>query len=96
MDAYRDEIFGPVLTVVRVKTYGMVNLIAGEPVVPEFLQEAARPERIAAAIRELLEGPAREAQRRRLAELRGRLGGGGAARRAADIAEEMLRGAARA
>lgn len=82
--------------VLRVPSLTMVNLIAGAPVVPEFLQEAAQPERIAAAIRELLEGPAREAQRRRLAELRARLGGGGAARRAADIAEEMLRGAARA
>jgi lipid-A-disaccharide synthase len=81
--------------VVRVPSLAMVNLIAGAAVVPEFLQEAARPGRIAAAVRELLEGPAGDAQRRRLAELRERLGGGGAARRAADLAEEMLRGAAR-
>jgi lipid-A-disaccharide synthase len=74
----------------------MVNLLAGAAVVPEFVQEAARPERIAAAVRELLDGPAGELQRRRLRELRARLGGGGAAGRAAEIAEEMLRGAARA
>jgi lipid-A-disaccharide synthase len=81
--------------VIRVPSLTMVNLIAGEPVVPELLQEAARPERIAAAVAELL-GPAGSAQRRRLAELRGRLGGGGAARRVAEIAREMLGGTARA
>jgi len=82
--------------VLRVPSLAMVNLIAGAPVVPEFVQEAARPPRIAAALRELLEGPAGPAQGRRLLALRARLGGGGAARRAGDIAEEMLRGAARA
>ena len=81
--------------VVHVPSLTMVNLIAGAAVVPEFVQEAARPERIAAAVRELLDGPAGPAQRRRLADLRERLGGGGAARRAAEIAGEMLRGAAR-
>jgi hypothetical protein len=47
-------------------------------------------------VRELLAGAAGDAQRRRLAELRGRLGGGGAARRVAEIAREMLGGTARA
>jgi len=82
--------------VLRIPSLTMVNLIAGEPVVPELLQEAARPERIAAGVRELLHGPAGAAQRRRLAELRGRLGGGGAARRVAAIVREMLDGTARA
>jgi lipid-A-disaccharide synthase len=76
--------------VIRVPSLTMPNLVAGEPVVPELLQEAARPERLAAAVRELLDGPAGEAQRRRLERFRGRLGGGGAARRAAAIALEML------
>jgi lipid-A-disaccharide synthase len=80
--------------VLRIPSLTMVNLIAGEPVVPELLQEAARPERIAAGVRELLSGPAGGAQRRRLAELRGRLGGGGAAQRVAAIAREMLGGTA--
>jgi lipid-A-disaccharide synthase len=80
--------------VVRLPSLTMVNLIAGEPVVPELLQEDARPERLAAAVRELL-GSAGAAQRRRLAEVRERLGGGGAARRVAAIATEMIRGSAR-
>lgn len=78
--------------VIRVPSLTMVNLIAGEPLVPELLQEAARPERIAAAVRELLAGPAGALQRRRLAEIRERLRGGGAARRVAEIAREMLTG----
>jgi lipid-A-disaccharide synthase len=81
--------------VIRVPSFTMPNLIAGEPVVPELLQEAAVPERIAAAVCELLDGPAGEAQRRRLLGLRQRLGRGGAARRVAEIAQEMVAGSAR-
>jgi lipid-A-disaccharide synthase len=75
---------------VRVSWYSMPNLIAGERVVPEFLQEQAKPERIALAVAELFEGSAREAQLLALAKVSAGLGGGGAAGRAVDIAEEML------
>jgi lipid-A-disaccharide synthase len=80
---------------VRVSSYTMPNLIAGRAVVPEFLQEDAEPARIAEALLGLLAGPAREAQLEALASLREALGGGGAAARAAGIAEEMTRGAGR-
>jgi lipid-A-disaccharide synthase len=70
----------------------MPNLILGSQVVPEFLQEEARPERIALALRELLEGSAGEVQLAQLARVRQRLGSGGAAERAAAIAEEMALG----
>ena len=79
--------------VIRVPSFAMPNLIVGAPVVPEFLQEEARPERIALALAELLEGPARELQLAHLARVRQRLGSGGAAERAAAIAEEMACGA---
>ena len=75
---------------VRVDTLTMPNLIAGEPIVPEFLQEQARPEAITDAVLGLLEGPARDAQRARLAVVRQALAKGGAAVRAAEIAAEML------
>jgi len=78
---------------VRVPSLTMPNLIAGAPVVPEFIQQDARPERIAAAVESLLAGPARELQLARLAEVRRRLGEGGAAERAAAIALGMLGGA---
>jgi lipid-A-disaccharide synthase len=75
---------------VRVDYLAMPNLIAGEPVVPELLQEEARPEKIADAVQTLLEGPARAAQEAQFARLRERLSRGGAARRAAEIAAEMI------
>jgi lipid-A-disaccharide synthase len=75
---------------VRVSWYSMPNLIAGQSVVPEFLQEDALPGRIAAAVEELFAGPAREAQLAALSKVRASLGGGGAARRTARIAEDML------
>jgi len=80
--------------VVKVPSFTMPNLIAGAPVVPEFLQERAIPERVAAALDELLEGPARVRQLEKLAEVARQLGPGGASHRAAAIAEEMIRGAA--
>jgi lipid-A-disaccharide synthase len=77
---------------VRLPSWTLPNLLAGAPIVPEFLQEQARPERVAAALEELLAGPARALQQRRLAAVARALGAGGAAARAAAIAEEMIRG----
>ncbi len=77
---------------IRVPSFTMPNLIAGLPVVPEFLQREARPASIAAAVEELLAGPARELQLSRLRAVARRLGTGGAAARAAEIAETMTRG----
>jgi lipid-A-disaccharide synthase len=75
---------------VKLPSLAMPNLIAGAPVVPEFLQEEARPARIAFALAELFEGSQREGQLAALEEVRRKLGRRGAARRAAEIAEEML------
>jgi lipid-A-disaccharide synthase len=80
---------------VRVSSYTMPNLIAGRAIVPEFLQEDADPARIADALLALLRGPERALQLTAFAEVRNALGAGGAAARAAAIAEEMTRGAAR-
>jgi len=81
--------------IIHVPSFSMANLIADAPVVPEFLQEEARPAAIGEALALLLEGPAAQRQRLRLAAVRARLGSGGAAARAAEIAEEMLRGSVR-
>ncbi len=78
--------------VVEVPSFTMPNLIAGREIVPEFLQQDARPDRVAHAILDLLAGPARERQLAELAALRKQLGAGGAARRAAGIALEMVGG----
>jgi len=71
---------------VRIPRISLVNIVAGEDLVPEFLQGRARPRAIAAWAEEVLADPQR---RRSLAErlrgLRSRLGGVGASRRAAEI-----------
>lgn len=69
---------------VRVPHYAMVNLIAEKAVVPELMQDEMTGEAIAAKALEILEDPvAAEAMRQGLAEVKARLGGGGASRRAA-------------
>jgi lipid-A-disaccharide synthase len=75
---------------VKEPSFALPNVIAGREIVPEFLQQDARPEDLADALQALLEGPAGERQRSQLAAVRERLGEGGAARRTAAIAHEML------
>jgi lipid-A-disaccharide synthase len=69
---------------VKVDTFAMVNLIAGERIVPELIQERFTPEAVAAEALSMLRDPARAARiREGLAEVRRKLGGPGASRRAA-------------
>lgn len=75
---------------VHVDSLAMPNLICGRKIVPEFLQEEAVPGNIAEAVLGLLKGPARDRQMDALLTVREALGNGGAAERAAEIAEEMI------
>ncbi len=69
---------------VRLPYVSLVNLVLGRKVVPELIQGEASPERIAAeAARLLTRAGERDRMRQGLAEVRGRLGAGGASRRAA-------------
>jgi lipid-A-disaccharide synthase len=77
--------------IVRVPHIGMPNLIAERRVVPELIQSAVTPERIAAEARQLLNDPqAYRVTQEGLREIRRRLGSGGAADRAAKITLDML------
>lgn len=70
---------------VKVSTYGMVNLIAGRPVVPELMQEAFTASRVADEVRSLLTDADRARRMQQdLADVRARLGRPGASRRAAE------------
>ena len=72
------------LPLIRVPFIGLPNLVAEQRVVPELIQYAATPPRLAAAAAEILDSPERQAAvRAALAEVRQRLGTPGAAARAA-------------
>ena len=76
---------------VHVKNFAMVNLIAGEQVVPELIQADFTPENVAARLREILpDGPAREKIERDLAQVRARLRSGDDPRSAADRAADAV------
>lgn len=76
---------------IRSPFIAMANLIAGRKVVPELIQDAFTPEAVEANIRRLLESPAaRDEMKAGLAEVRAKLGPGGAIERAADIFAAML------
>jgi lipid-A-disaccharide synthase len=71
--------------VVTLDTIGMVNLIAGEKIAPEFVQDDFTPEAVAREAVSLLTDGARRAHvREHLARVRERLGGSGGSRRAAE------------
>ncbi len=75
---------------VRVPWIGLVNLILGQPVVPEVVQGAVTASRLATLTEQLLRSPAAEDQRAAFRDLARRLGTPGAARRVADLALEMV------
>ena len=78
---------------VRVQWLTMPNLLAGVEVFPEFVQDAATPEKIARAALELLtDGTRRREIKTKLAEVVASLGGAGASHRAADAIVELLAG----
>lgn len=76
---------------VRVPRVGLVNLVAGESVAPELIQDALTVESLSAAGARLL-GPEGTAQRRKLAAVRARLGEPGASRRAAEEILQLVQG----
>ncbi|MDP1572546.1 MAG: lipid-A-disaccharide synthase [Vicinamibacterales bacterium] len=75
---------------VKVQTYAMANLVAGARVVPELIQDACTPERVAAETVSLLTDRDRwSTMQARLAETRARLGPPGASARAAEAVLEV-------
>jgi lipid-A-disaccharide synthase len=76
---------------IKIRTIGLVNIAAGGTRVPELLQSHLTPERVAeTAARLLFDSREREEQRAYLSRLRERLGGEGAADRAADAVLESV------
>ncbi len=73
---------------VKLPWYSLPNLLAGERLVPEFIQDEATGEALGAALLRCLEDqPGREAVLKRFAEIHARLRGGASARAAAAVLE---------
>jgi lipid-A-disaccharide synthase len=79
--------------IVTVADIGMVNLVAGRRIVPEFVQDDLDPVRVAAELVDLLDAssPKRAAMLSGLAEVRAKLGTPGASKRVAAMAIELAR-----
>jgi lipid-A-disaccharide synthase len=76
---------------IRTPFFSMVNLIAGKRVVTELIQDDFTPEAVESEVRRLLDSPGTTSEMRAsLAEVRAKLGPGGAIERAADIFAQML------
>ncbi|MFA5112422.1 MAG: lipid-A-disaccharide synthase, partial [Desulfobaccales bacterium] len=77
---------------IKVEHVGMANLLAGERMFPELIQDDFTPANLAREVLNLIADPERlAAVRRGLARVISRLGGPGASRRAAQVAWELLR-----
>jgi lipid-A-disaccharide synthase len=76
---------------VHVENFAMVNLIAGEQVVPELIQSNFTAEKVAAKLQEILaDGPVREKMKADLAQVRARLKSGSDSGTAADRAADAV------
>lgn len=83
--------YGLARLLVRVKHIGMVNIIAGEAVVPELIQGDVTAERIVHESRRILKDPElREQVVKKLARVGESLGSPGASDRVADLALSMM------
>jgi len=78
---------------VKIDHIGLLNIVAGRRVAPEFVQDDFRPVPVADALAPLFErdGVARREMLAGLAEVRARLGQPGASSRVAEIAASMIR-----
>lgn len=92
---YRVSAFNYLLArrLVKIQNIGLVNIILGQTVSPEFVQNDAKPDRIARAALDLIEDTgARNRMIGRFHELQNILSGGGGCGRVAEIAGELIAG----
>ena len=77
---------------VRVRSIGLANIVAGRPFIPELIQHQATPARLAEEAKRILDDAScREWMRTEMARVRALLGSPGASARAAAVVLEQLR-----
>ena len=81
---------------VNIPDIGLVNVVAGRRIAPEFLQDEVEPEVLGPVVLDLLREPdKRRAMTSELREVRSRLGTPGASSRVAELALDMADGKGR-
>jgi len=76
---------------IKVPYIGMVNIVAGKKIVPEFIQFQANPKKISAAVLKILRNPLElERIKNDLTQVKSSLGEKGASSRAARIIVDFL------
>jgi lipid-A-disaccharide synthase len=79
---------------VRVRSIGLANIVAGKPFIPELIQHRATPRRLADEARRILDDVVcRDGMRAEMARVRTLLGTSGASARAAAVVLDQLRAA---
>lgn len=77
--------------VLKIPYIGLVNIVAGEEVAPEMWQEAATGKEIARHVLEILENPEKmAAMKSKMADVKEKIGGPGASRRAAEAIAQVI------
>ncbi len=77
---------------VRIKSIGLANIVAGAPFIPELIQEDVTPARLADEAQRILDdGVYRERMRAEMARVKSLLGAPGASARAAAVVLDQLR-----
>jgi lipid-A-disaccharide synthase len=78
-------------TLIKSHHVGLINILAGETLMPELIQDDARPAHIAHTAQDMLSDPDRMSRlRERLGRAAATLGGPGAAARAAELAVSLI------
>jgi len=76
--------------VVKMPYIGLVNVVAGRKIVPEFIQNAFRPDRVAPVLAKMIQDRDHHTEiKQALAEVRSKLGAPGANRRTAELALQL-------
>lgn len=76
--------------VVKLPYIGLVNVVAGRKIAPEFIQHDFTPQRVAPVLAQMLQDDAHHAEMKQaLAEVRSKLGTPGASRRVAEMAWQL-------
>jgi lipid-A-disaccharide synthase len=84
--------YGLLRPLISVEHFGLINLIAGERLAREFIQDDFTPQNLADELLRLLEPDENLRMRQRLAEVTDTLGHGGASKRAAEAVLRVLQG----